>query len=433
MIKTSAKKVISYLLRLEAEMVLNKYQPKIVAVAGSVGKTSTKDALVAVLSAEYFVWGSKKSYNSEFGVPLTILGCHSAGNNPLGWMRNILEGVALIIFNNHYPEWLVLEVGADRPGDIKAIAKWLKLEAVVLTHFPALPVHVEFFSSPLALHEEDFSLTRALKTDGKIVVNADDELMMSLAEGSKYELASYGFNEGSKVRASNEKIMYGEEEKPQPLGLTFKVDVGGGSYPVRLMGSLGRHQIYPALAALAFGLTQNLNIVTMIEALGRHEGPPGRLRLIKGEKETLILDDTYNASPAAVQAALKTLSELATTGRKIFVFGDMLELGTHTIEAHKEVGREAAEVCGVIFLVGLRAKFAAEGAKEKKFTARNIHFYADAAAAGKALEKIIGPGDIILIKGSQAMRLEKVVEEIMAEPEKKAILLCRQDREWAGR
>jgi len=433
MIKSFIKKIIAYLLRVEAEFVLNKYRPKIVAVAGSVGKTSTKDALVAVLSAEHFVRGSDKSYNSEFGVPLTILGCRSAWNNPVGWLRNLLEGVALIIFKNPYPEWLVLEVGADRPGDIGAIAKWLKVDAVVLTHFPAVPVHVEFFSSPEALHEEDFRLVTALKMGGTVILNADDELMMDKISKIKGTTLTYGFSDGAEVRANNEKITYEEGENPWPSGLTFQLLLGGSSFPVYLNGLLGKHQIYPALAALAFGQSQGLNIVTMLESIKRHEGPPGRLRLIKGVKDTLILDDTYNSSPAALSAALKTLSELTVRGRKIAVIGDMLELGSFTIEAHKEAGRQAAEVCDAIFTVGLRAKFVDEGAREKKFNAKKIFHHTDAAATGVALQAYLGAGDIVLIKASQSIRLEKVVEEVMLEPEKKAAYLCRQDREWVGR
>ena len=144
MIKNFLKKIVAAILRVEAEFVLAKYEPKVVGVAGSVGKTSTKDALVTVLSGSHFVRGSQKSYNSEFGVPLTILDCRSAWLNPIGWLRNILEGLALIVFKNPYPEWLAVEVGADRPGDVQAVIKWLKLDAAVLTYFPAVPVQKYF-------------------------------------------------------------------------------------------------------------------------------------------------------------------------------------------------------------------------------------------------------------------------------------------------
>ena len=283
--------------------------------------------------------------------------------------------------------------------------------------------------------EEDFKISKALSPDGLAVLNVDDEIMMSLAGKIKGRIMTYGFSETAMVRASNEKIIYEEWSGGQkmPMGVTFKVDYDGGSYPVRLQKLLGRHQIYPVLAALAFGLAQGLNMVNMIELLRLHEGPPGRLRLIAGQKRSLILDDTYNSSPVALTAALETLDQVEAAGRKIAVIGDMLELGTYTIEAHKEAGRQAAAVCDLVITVGLRAKFVAEGAKEKKFNARNIYQYHDYKTAGAGLARLLKEGDLVLIKGSQSVRLEKVVAEVMLEPEKKAVLLCRQDHEWLGR
>lgn len=433
MIKTLIKKIIAALLRREAQLILAKYHPKIVAVAGSVGKTSTKDAIVAVLAGKYFVRGSSKSYNSEFGVPLTILNCHTAWNNPLGWGRNLLEGLALIAFKNPYPEWLVLEIGSDRPGDIADLAKWLKFNAVVLTSLPPLPVHVEFFASAEELNAEDFSIVESLIPNGVAVLNADDEIMTALAKKFLGQRISYGFSAEAIVQASNEKILYEEGVKgKKPNGLTFKVDYDGGSYPVRLEGFLGKHQIYPVLAAIALGLSQGLNIVSMVESLRLHEGPPGRLRLISGRDDVLILDDTYNSSPAALAAALQTLGQIETTGRRVAVIGDMLELGLHTVEAHKEAGRLAAGVSDIIATVGLRAKFITEGARAAKFNLKNLHHYHDYQSAIAGLPKIIKSGDVVLIKGSQSVRLEKLVGALMAEPEKKAALLCRQDREWMG-
>src|SRR3989338_6438454 len=136
------------LLTAQARAVLRKYHPHIIAVTGSVGKTSTKDAIYTVLSSKFFVRKSEKSFNSDVGVPLTILGCKNAWNNPFLWAKNLLEGFALLILKNHYPKWLVLEVGADRPGDIRKLARWLKPDVVVITALPDVPVHVEFFDSP---------------------------------------------------------------------------------------------------------------------------------------------------------------------------------------------------------------------------------------------------------------------------------------------
>ena len=126
MIKEIFKKTIVKILELEAKAIIKKYQPQIIAVTGSVGKTSTKDAIYSVMAKNFYARKSEKSFNSDIGVPLTVLGCDNAWNNPVKWLSNIWKGLSYIIFKKSYPEWLVLEVGADRPGDIKKITKWLK-------------------------------------------------------------------------------------------------------------------------------------------------------------------------------------------------------------------------------------------------------------------------------------------------------------------
>src|SRR6185437_9248398 len=158
------KKIIITLLTLEAQAVIKRYKPRIVAVTGSVGKTSAKDAIYEVLVATSGarVRKSQKSFNSELGLPLTILGRPNAWNNPLGWLQNLFDGLLLIIRHSPYPEWLVLEVGADRPGDIKSVATWLPVEVAVITRLPEVPVHVEFFSSPEEVVEEKAALIDAL-------------------------------------------------------------------------------------------------------------------------------------------------------------------------------------------------------------------------------------------------------------------------------
>src|SRR3989338_4025790 len=145
--KNLFKKLIVFIITLEARAVLRKYKPKIVAVTGSVGKTSAKDAIYAVLAKSARVRKSEKSFNSEVGLPLTVLGAPNAWSNPLRWLQNIVDGIFIILFTVEYPEWLVLEVGADRPGDIRSLSKWLQVDVAVITRLPEVPVHVEFFDS----------------------------------------------------------------------------------------------------------------------------------------------------------------------------------------------------------------------------------------------------------------------------------------------
>jgi len=197
---------------------------------------------------------------------------------------------------------------------------------------------------------------------------------------------------------------------------------------------VGRHQIYAPLAALAVGLILKLNLVKLADNLALNFlTPPGRLRLLHGVKGSLILDDSYNSSPEAASLALKTLKELEVEGKKVAVLGDMLELGAYTIDAHKKLGEAVKEVVEVLFTVGVRAKFIGEAAVEVGFDKKAWRHFDLAQDAARKLEHVLEVGDIVLIKGSQSVRLEKVVEEVMLEPAKKDELLCRQEPEWRKR
>ena len=131
--KSFLKKIVVYIITFEAKLVLKKYKPKIVAVTGTVGKTSTKDAIFCAFSNIVYARKSVKSFNSEIGIPLTILGCRNGWNNPMIWLRNFIDGLLLIILPNHYPKWLILEIGADRPGDIENNSRWLPVDIVVFS------------------------------------------------------------------------------------------------------------------------------------------------------------------------------------------------------------------------------------------------------------------------------------------------------------
>ena len=432
MLKNILKGLVILILQWEAKLILKKYRPKIVAITGSVGKTSVKEAVFEVLKVKYKVRQSAKSYNSELGVPLTIINRQSAWDSLWGWLENIFEGLALLIFPNTYPDWLILEIGADRPGDIKKVASWVKPNLAIITRLPDLPVHIEFFPSKEVLIKEKFTLAESIGLEGIVILNIDDKNIQPLLKTLKVKTVTYGFSSEALVRGSDSHIMYNDDNH-FPDGMVFKLNYAGKSLPVRIKGALGQHHIYTALAACATGIAQEMNEVDVVEAIGRYQTPPGRMRLIAGIKQSMIIDDTYNASPAAMEAGILTLGEMKSPGRKIAVLGDMLELGEHTIVAHKEIGVLVADKVDQLILVGPRSKFIAEGAKGARFNENNISYFTDSVAVGKYLQNEIKGNDIIYIKGSQMMRMEKTVEEIMLEPEKKEDLLCRQEPEWQKR
>ncbi|MFC1720860.1 UDP-N-acetylmuramoyl-tripeptide--D-alanyl-D-alanine ligase [Patescibacteria group bacterium] len=429
--KSFIKKIIFFILTLEARLVLRKYKPRIIAVTGNVGKTSTKDAIYSILKNTHYVRKSEKSFNSEIGVPLTILGCDSGWNNPFVWISNIFEGLALILLKNHYPKILVLEIGADRPGDIESVTRWLKPDIAVITKIGDTPVHVEYFSSASELVKEKAYLATALGSDGMLILNADDKNTLSIKQKSKARTMTFGLGKIGDIRASNEKIIYNKKGKPKAIN--FKVNYGSNSLPVELNGTVGFHYIYSVLAAMAVGITEGVNLISAAQWIAGFSATPGRLKIIEGISDSTILDDTYNAAPAAVNAAIDALSEVKTEGRKIAVLGDMMELGKQSVEEHRKIGEKVAETCDFLVTVGTRSADIWKAANKKKMYKKDMLHFASSEEAGEKLKKILKEGDIVLVKGSQSARMERVVERIMAHPEDKQKLLVRQESEWLKR
>ncbi len=401
------KKILANTLREESQLVLWKYRPKIIAITGSVGKTSTKDASYAIISKISHVRKSEKSFNSEIGLPLTILGCPNGWNNPLLWLKNIAKGFWLFLYSHKYPKWLVLEVGVGKAGDMRKTASWLKTDVVIMTAIGETPVHVEFFDSAKHLAEEKSELILTLKKDGLLILNSDDDVVLGMKNKSKHKIITYGFKAGADVVGSADSIFY--NDAGVPAGLIFRVDAGGDS----------------------------LNMLAAVESLKNYEFAPGRMCLLKGINETLIIDDTYNSSPFACESALQTLGEVKNIGRKIAVLGDMLELGKHTIEAHKNIGKIAkenlSENAGILLVVGPRAKAIKEGALEAGMNKENIFEFSNSFEVGEYLKTFIKKDDLILIKGSQGMRMERAVGEILLDQKNKNKLLVRQDVEWLAK
>jgi len=430
MIKNVLKKIVVFILNLETRLIIKKYHPKLIGVTGNVGKTSTKEAITAVMKTKYETRGSTKSYNSDLGVPLTVIDAKTAWGSLPGWIGIVFRGLDLIFTKNDYPEWLVLEVGADRPGDIKNLVKWLKFDVAVVSRLPDVPVHIEFFKDKEAVIDEKMSLPLSIKPDGLIVLNADDPNVMSRLDKIKGKVVLYGFGEKAEVRASNEHITY---DNGAPTGFAFDVSCAGEKAPVQISGAVGLHLVYPVLASISVGTALGVELSSAVSALSSHFPPPGRLKIVPGLNGSTILDDTYNSSPIALEAALNTLRQIETTGRKIAVIGNMMELGSHTAEEHKRMGELASGICDLIVTVGVRARFAYESALSAGFTPDKISHFDTSILAGEYLKTIVGAGDIILVKGSQSARMEKAVEQIIADPTKKKQLLVRQDEEWLNR
>ncbi len=428
--KSFFKSMVVKLLSMEAAALLKRRQPYIIAITGNVGKTSTKDAIFTVLKDEHNVRKSEKSFNSELGVPLTVLGLQNGWNNPFLWFKNIIDGFFTVVFPGDYPDILILEMGVDRPGDMAAMCKWVKPDVVVLTRLPDVPVHVEYFDSPEAVVKEKLELVKALKQDGVLVYNNDDEQIVKVVEEVRQKAIGFSRYSLSDFTASADKVMYRDGV---PDGFEFMLTHNKSTKAIRIHGSLGVQHTYNFAAAAAVARVVGVPMEVAAEALRTHESPAGRMRILPGLKDTVIIDDTYNSSPVAAERALLTLKELYGHKRKIAVLGDMMELGDFSSNEHEKLGALVAKVAGVLVTVGVRSRKIAEGALEHGMDEANIFQYESAERASNELQEMMRPGDYILVKGSQGVRLEHLVEEIMAEPEKAPSLLVRQNEEWKKR
>lgn len=419
--KNLLKYLVAFVLLLLSRAVIHRYRPYIVMVTGSVGKTSTKDAVATVLSTRFFVRKSEKSFNSQFGVPFTILGVDNPWNNPFAWLSLVKKAVALLVLPNHYPKMLVLEVGADKPGDLAWILRIASPDAVVVTRLPEVPVHVEAYASPEAVREEEFSPAYALKPAAPLIVSADDSYAMLGAKRTGAHLVSFGMAADAMVRVSNVGL---SEKAGKVEGMRADVSVGSthGSFVVK--GSVGTTQVFPVAAALAVALTFDITLPDALTALEAYEPPAGRGRLLSGKNDSLIIDDSYNSSPVAVEQGLSTLKAFPHASRRIAVLGDMLELGRYSVIEHERIAHLAHDSADVIAAVGIRSRvFGNIGGKAE------VMLFDTAQAAALALPEFVLPGDVVLVKGSQSIRTERIVRALIANPSD-ACRLVRQERKW---
>ncbi len=424
------KKIIIFILTLEAKLVIKKYKPKIVAVTGSVGKTSTKDAIYTALSAFFYVRKSAKSFNSDIGIPLTILGLPNAWSDVKMWLSNIYDGFLLLVTKTKYPEWLVLEIGADHPGEIERVMKWIHPDISVITRIGKVPVHVEFYKSVKDVVREKSFLARGLKLDGTLIINADDEDVVGFKEYTKAKSISFGVKEKADIRAS---FIVPQYKDSKVSGMSFKVDNAGSSLPIVLSGIVGNQYVYPVLASFAVIQSLGLSPLKAVDAFEKYDYPRGRMNIIDGINSSVIIDDTYNASPVAMEEGFYTIKHLAVLGKKIAIIGDMLELGKFSLDEHERLGSIAADVFDFVCLVGIRASDMKNTLLQKGFAKDNVCVFETAKEAGVHMKDKISEGDIVYVKGSQGMRMERAVEEIMSNQKDKEKLLVRQEKEWLNK
>lgn len=360
------------------------FSVRVTGITGSVGKTTTKELIGAVLSQRYCTLKSEGNQNNEIGLPLTLLRLRPKHAQ------------------------VVLEMGMYVPGDIRLLCDIARPQVGVLTLVGS--VHMERAGSLEALIAGKRELVEALPPYGVAVLNYDEPLVMGMAPFTAARVFTYGLDRRADVWA-DDIISLGLQ------GMRFRLHYAGETISVH-MPLLGRHNVHTALRAAAVGLIEGLGWDEIATGLREYRDQL-RLLVVEGPHGSLILDDTYNASPESTLAALNLLREL--DGRRVAVLGDMLELGSAETEGHQIVGRRAAAVADVLIAVGPRARIIGQAALAAGLPPDRLSFAQDVAAAIPLVNDVVGPGDIILIKGSHGARLDRLVTAL-AQPERQGRL-----------
>lgn len=407
-----------------AKAVLARHNPKIVAITGSVGKTSAKAAVFAVLSSKFETRENQKNYNNEIGIPLTIIGAESGGRNIFKWIFVFIKWIVVLVRSN-YPEFLVLELGVDRPNDMKYFMSFIKPIVGIVTNVSTS--HLEYFKTIDNIGKEKGILIESLGKECFALLNGDDERTLRMSQTASAQVLTFGKSPSASVSASNIVYNYKDEH---PVGISFKLNFEGKNVPIRLSHILAAHQVYAALAAIATGIVFKINLIDIAKSLDALKSPAGRMNLLKGINGSYLIDDTYNASPMSTVAAMDVLVELKSK-RKIAVLGDMLELGDQTEVGHREVGRKIfSSNIDLLVAVGDRMKLAVDELISLGYPVANIVRCDNPELAGEKLQSLVGAGDFVLVKGSQGMRMEKILEKLLDNQNQASELLCRQSTEW---
>lgn len=429
------KKIVEKILYQLSKMVLRKQYPIVIGVTGSMGKTSTKDAIAAVVSRKFSVRKTPENYNNEIGVPLTIIGSDSGGRNPFKWGMIVIKALAYSLWRMAYPNVLVLEMGADKPGDIQYLTRLAPAHIGIVTMISETPAHLEFFKDVSQIAQEKLIMFKHLHKDDIAIANLDEPYVVEALPKLKSHVFTISIKQDADIFAFD--IDYAHDptkliHDPTVDGLRFKIRYQGSTVPVFIPGAVGTPTVYSALFAIACGLQLGMNLVDIVSALHDYQGPNGRLRLLPGKRQSVLLDDTYNSSPAAAKEALQILHELKTPGRRIAVLGVMAELGAHAKRSHAAIGRMLAQLeIDQFIAVGDEGKWIGAAAIEHGFSPTTVTYAETADVAAHNLPAVLQPNDIVLVKGSQIARLEKVVKACLAHPETASAVLVRQHGKWA--
>ncbi len=403
-----------------ASFILQEWHPTVIAVTGSVGKTSTKEAIATVLGGKFATFRSWQNYNDLLGIPLSL---------------GRLEP-------QH--QYAVLEFGCDHPGEIADLCRITRPQIGVLTHISS--AQLQYFGTLERLAAELGTLLTNLPEGGTFFYNnynkAIYDMLLHHASARPRNVARYPY-------IVHNMLGFTKDEAPSPVEnihvslngtqfslITMDIETATVSTTTLASALVGEHHVQTMLAAYAVGRHVDMSIDEIAQALKEVQPLPGRLAPLTGVADATLLDDTHNAAPASMVAALQTLKQLSA-GQRVAILGDMLSLGAYEEEAHRLVGREAAHCVDYLITKGERATLIADAALHAGLHASHVIItstHEDAAQAARQLpihtKHAQRPGQLILIKGSEATRMERVTELLMAEPWAASEQLVRQSPAW---
>ncbi len=361
-----------------ARAIVKKYEPGIIAITGAVGKTSTEEAICAVLREIRSVRGTSPYFANALQIPLAIIGPWTEGSGMFFWLKVIAAGIQNLLITKEYPELLILEYttrSALEMRELLAIAR------------PQITVATTLYDAP---YNETIKLIEALPSNGYSIVQCDDPATARLRERTRAHSMTFGFNEGADMRITN--LEYHAEELSdgvyKPVGITCNLAYGEQCVPVRLDGAFGKAPAYAIAAAASVGMAFGLNLVRIAEALHYYRIPPGRMHLIPGKKGTYIFDDTRNATLASLKEAIETIAALPAK-RVISVLGAMDIREKDARDSYDALIYRAAKISDICIIIG----------NAHAIDKRNSMRFDTAEQASAELQTLIERGDVILVKG----------------------------------
>lgn len=414
------KKIIRQLLERKVKTYLKKHKPILVLITGSVGKTSTKQAIATVLGEKYRIRAHGGNHNTHFSVPTAIMGVEYPENpRSISEWRTVLQAMKLRIQGDKDVDVIIQELGTDTPGDIAQFGRYLKADVAVVT--AVSEEHMEFFGTLDAVAKEELSIAKFSKLT---IVNRDDIAEDYAKYADTQSIDTYGLGEKAEYRL----VVEPANPLDGRIGTLITPEWDKSSVTLQLVGD---HSLKAAVAAACVGAKLGLTSQQVVMGVSKIKPVAGRMQILRGLEGSTIIDDTYNASPLAVAAALTTLTSIEAPQR-IAILGSMNELGSTSAQAHEKIGKlcDPAQIEWVVTIGDEAGKYLAPAALSKGCQVKSFKSPYD---AGGFVHSVLKHGAVILAKGSQnGVFAEEAVKVLLHSTEDEERLV-RQSQTWLDR